>query len=58
MAFALSVFLRQKHLIKATSDVRRELAHAYSVFAHLTYNVHEYCTTKAERMSKYSKKTL
>jgi hypothetical protein len=46
MAFALSVFLRQNHLIKSNSDVRRELAHAYQEFAHLTLDVYEYCITK------------
>ncbi|KAF2198647.1 hypothetical protein GQ43DRAFT_443154 [Delitschia confertaspora ATCC 74209] len=49
MAFAMSVFLRQKHLIKLTSDVRRELAHAYSVLAHLTLDVNDYSKIKAIR---------
>lgn len=52
MAFALAVFLRQKQFIKSTSSVRRELAHAYSVFAHLTYEVNEYCKIKAIRKSR------
>ncbi|KAF2737069.1 hypothetical protein EJ04DRAFT_135561, partial [Polyplosphaeria fusca] len=43
MAFALSIFLKQNHLIKSTSDVRRELAHAYQQFAHLTFDVMMYC---------------
>lgn len=46
MAFALSVFLRQNHLIKSTPDVRRELAHAFQEFAHFTSDVKEYLTIR------------
>ncbi|KAF2874331.1 hypothetical protein BDV95DRAFT_604517 [Massariosphaeria phaeospora] len=54
MAFALSVFLRQKHLIKSTPDVRRELAHAYQEFAHLTSEVNEYCATQCRGHASFN----
>jgi hypothetical protein len=43
MASSLSVFLRQSHLVKSNSDVRRELAHAFKDFAHLTRDVQIFC---------------
>ncbi|ORX96502.1 hypothetical protein BCR34DRAFT_497725 [Clohesyomyces aquaticus] len=46
MGFALSVFLRQNHTIRSASEVRRELAHAFQEWAHLTFNVNEYCTRR------------
>ena len=48
MAFALSVFLRQRHLIKSASDVRRELAHAFQDLAHFTSKVFAFCSTKCQ----------
>ncbi|KAF2193483.1 hypothetical protein K469DRAFT_789149 [Zopfia rhizophila CBS 207.26] len=48
MSFALAVFLKQNHLIKSAPDVRRELSHAYQEFAHLTFDVKEYCAIRAD----------
>ncbi|KAJ4330171.1 hypothetical protein N0V87_010239 [Didymella glomerata] len=46
IALALSVFLRQSQLIKSNPDVRRELAHAFQGFAHLTRDVHIHCVAQ------------
>jgi hypothetical protein len=46
MAFAISVFLRQTHLIKSTPVVRRELAHAFQGFARFASDVKEYLTIR------------
>ena len=45
-ALAISVFLRRSQLIKSNPDVRRELAHAFQEFAHLTRDVHIYCVAR------------
>ncbi|KAF2279901.1 uncharacterized protein EI97DRAFT_105100 [Westerdykella ornata] len=44
MAFALSTFLRQTHIIQSTPDARRELAHAFQKWARFTSDVKEYLT--------------
>ncbi|KAF2003741.1 hypothetical protein P154DRAFT_617628 [Amniculicola lignicola CBS 123094] len=54
MAFALSVFLKQRHLIKSSSDVRRELAHSFQEFAHLTFDVNEYCVTRCRGVRTFN----
>ncbi|KAF1939431.1 hypothetical protein EJ02DRAFT_408534 [Clathrospora elynae] len=46
IALSLSVFLRQSHLIKSNPDVRRELAHAFQDFAHLTRDARLFCYTQ------------
>ncbi|KAF3044351.1 hypothetical protein E8E12_009191 [Didymella heteroderae] len=46
IALALSVFLRQNQLIKGNPDVRRELAHAFQQFAHLSRDTHVYCVAR------------
>jgi hypothetical protein len=46
IALAFSVFLRQSQLIKSNPDVRRELAHAFQGFAHLTRDVHIHCVAQ------------
>jgi hypothetical protein len=46
IALSLSVFLRQFHATNSTSDVRRELAHAFQQFAHITRDVNVYCVTR------------
>lgn len=46
IALALSVFLHQDQLIRSNPDVRRELAHAFQEFAHLTRDVHVYCVAR------------
>jgi hypothetical protein len=51
IAISLSVFLRQSHLIKSNPDVRRELAHAFQEYAHLTRDVHIYCVARSKGLS-------
>ncbi|KAH7135593.1 hypothetical protein B0J11DRAFT_596731 [Dendryphion nanum] len=46
MAVSLSIFLQQRQFIKSTSDVRRELAHAYQEIAHFVYDVKEYAISR------------
>ncbi|KAF2649669.1 hypothetical protein K491DRAFT_721459 [Lophiostoma macrostomum CBS 122681] len=46
MAFALSIFLRQRHIIESASDVRRELAHAFQELAHFTSGVLAFCASR------------
>ncbi|KAF2746711.1 hypothetical protein M011DRAFT_477936 [Sporormia fimetaria CBS 119925] len=47
MAFTLSIFLRQSHSIRASSDVRRQLAHAFQEFARFTSDVNSYLTVRS-----------
>ncbi|KAI8935152.1 hypothetical protein NX059_007745 [Plenodomus lindquistii] len=48
IALSLSVFLRQAHLVKSNPDVRRELAHAFQDFAHMTRDVHVFCFARGQ----------
>ncbi|CAO2655726.1 Nn.00g045290.m01.CDS01 [Neocucurbitaria sp. VM-36] len=47
IAVSLSVFIRQSHLVKSNSDVRRELAHAFQHFAHLTRDARIFCHARS-----------
>lgn len=46
IALSLSISLRQGQFIKSNPDVRRELAHAFQEFAHLTRDVHHHCLAR------------
>ncbi|KAF1845234.1 uncharacterized protein K460DRAFT_405501 [Cucurbitaria berberidis CBS 394.84] len=58
IAVSLSVFIRQNHLIKSNPDVRRELAHAFQDFAHLTRDVRIFCYTRSRGVGLVSSTEL
>jgi hypothetical protein len=47
MILAMSVFLRQRHLLTASTEIRRELAHTYSDFMQLTCAANAHYRTKS-----------
>lgn len=47
MILAMSVFIRQRHLLTASTEIRRELAHTYSDFMQLTCAVNAHYRTKS-----------